>query len=309
MDVSLFYEFSMICKHNNLSEAAKELHMTQTTLSRHIAAIERELGGELFDRTKNPMELTEMGQMFLRESSLISNEYFRIQALAKEIRGRTPQTLALSCVQTPRIASLVKAVRDQTTVDGWPLCVKFARPTYQTTLECLRDATLDVAIEPMSEFIDICELEHQHLFFEEAVVVMEAAHELAGSKALGLSDLQAIHYTSLRSNLDHALRKHLQHLCVLAGDPAGVPKRLSLSPSASTFDDLFFEGLGGQAVLLPQSLAARYVNQPDSGLVAVPAAGDETRYDFHAFWLKGAKPATLRLVEMLEQAERGSQST
>ena len=75
MDVELFEEFGMIAKHGNLSEAARELHVTQSALSRHLSTLEKRFGVELFDRATSPMRLTPEGEAFLHWSSVISNSY------------------------------------------------------------------------------------------------------------------------------------------------------------------------------------------------------------------------------------------
>lgn len=44
--------FAVVAKHRNITHAAAELHITQQTLSAHIAAIEKELGCKLLVRKK-----------------------------------------------------------------------------------------------------------------------------------------------------------------------------------------------------------------------------------------------------------------
>lgn len=58
-------EFIVLAKHLNFVRAAEDLHISQPTLTRHIACLERELGFKLFNR--NPMALTKAGESF-RES-------------------------------------------------------------------------------------------------------------------------------------------------------------------------------------------------------------------------------------------------
>lgn len=58
-------EFIVLAKHLNFVRAAEELHISQPTLTRHIACLERELGFKLLNR--NPMALTKAGENF-RES-------------------------------------------------------------------------------------------------------------------------------------------------------------------------------------------------------------------------------------------------
>ena len=58
--------FLVVAREQNMTEAANVLHVTQPTLSRQIAELERELGVELFERTNRSCVLTGDG-MRLRQ--------------------------------------------------------------------------------------------------------------------------------------------------------------------------------------------------------------------------------------------------
>ena len=75
-----FSAFVVLSKHMNFSKAAVELGITQPTLSKRIAAMERDLGVRLVSRTR-PLELTVAGERFLEVAQ-------RIRGVAeKELRG------------------------------------------------------------------------------------------------------------------------------------------------------------------------------------------------------------------------------
>lgn len=58
----------------NISKAAKDLHITQQTLSAHITSIEKELDCQLLQRS-NPLELTYAGEIFLEHARNIYDGY------------------------------------------------------------------------------------------------------------------------------------------------------------------------------------------------------------------------------------------
>ena len=60
MDIEVLQNFLTITREENISRAAKVLHITQPTLSRQMAALEEELGMQLFVRGKK-LELTDAG--------------------------------------------------------------------------------------------------------------------------------------------------------------------------------------------------------------------------------------------------------
>lgn len=64
MNFSSMDYFVMAAQEKNFTHAAERLHITQQTLSTHIANLEKELGSRLFVRS-TPLELTYAGQVFL----------------------------------------------------------------------------------------------------------------------------------------------------------------------------------------------------------------------------------------------------
>ena len=65
MDIRVLRYYLAICREGNMSRAAQVLHVTQPTLSRQIADLERELGCELLIRGSRAVTPTEKG-LYLR---------------------------------------------------------------------------------------------------------------------------------------------------------------------------------------------------------------------------------------------------
>ena len=71
MDTRVIKYFLTVAHTNNITKAAKQLHVTQPTLSRQIMDLESELGVTLFDRQQRRMELTQAGVLFQRRATTI----------------------------------------------------------------------------------------------------------------------------------------------------------------------------------------------------------------------------------------------
>lgn len=67
MNLSSFEYFVVLSRERSFTRAARQLHITQQTLSTHIALLEEELGCQLVVR-RVPLELTYAGGVFLRYS-------------------------------------------------------------------------------------------------------------------------------------------------------------------------------------------------------------------------------------------------
>ncbi|WP_158539646.1 LysR family transcriptional regulator [Gordonibacter sp. 28C] len=76
MNIDLMNEFIEFSKSLNVSAAAKSLFVSQSTLSKHLKALEEEVGAQLIDRSPaSGLRLTEAGKVFLDACSLISHSY------------------------------------------------------------------------------------------------------------------------------------------------------------------------------------------------------------------------------------------
>ena len=61
--------FMAVCKHNNITKAAAELHITQPSISNAIRDLEEEFGVALFSRQSKGLTLTEEGRYFMEKAS------------------------------------------------------------------------------------------------------------------------------------------------------------------------------------------------------------------------------------------------
>ncbi|MDO4284388.1 MAG: LysR family transcriptional regulator [Eubacteriales bacterium] len=65
MEIDYCNEFLVLSELKNLSDAAEELSVSESSLSRHIKALEDELGCSLFDRTSRSLKISRYGRLFL----------------------------------------------------------------------------------------------------------------------------------------------------------------------------------------------------------------------------------------------------
>lgn len=81
MTTERLYEFLVLSKLRNYSQAARELFISQSILTRHIQEMEKELNTQLFQRTTHGVTPTESGHLFA----------VRTEALLKECAKATHQ--------------------------------------------------------------------------------------------------------------------------------------------------------------------------------------------------------------------------
>lgn len=103
MDIQILREFIEFARHLNFSAAARILHMSQSSLSKHIAELEREVGFTLVNR-EIPTSLTPAGRMFLSSIEDVLFTYDRVIEKCKVISRDKAMTVV---VQDPMIDATI----------------------------------------------------------------------------------------------------------------------------------------------------------------------------------------------------------
>lgn len=73
-----------VSRLQHFGDAAKACHISQPTLSMQIHKAEEELGVQLFDREKKPIEVTPKGLAIIEQAKVILYEHERLQLISKE---------------------------------------------------------------------------------------------------------------------------------------------------------------------------------------------------------------------------------
>jgi LysR family transcriptional regulator, transcription activator of glutamate synthase operon len=102
MEIDYIREFAVIAKLGSFSIAAEELFISQSSLSKHIKALEKELGVQLFNRTSRKVSLSEAGKQILPYANQISD--IKDNMLCKIAEQINSQKMSISIVSIPVMA-------------------------------------------------------------------------------------------------------------------------------------------------------------------------------------------------------------
>ena len=73
--------------YRHFAEAAESCFVTQPTLSMQINKLEKELDVLIFDRSKHPVEPTDIGKQIIKQARVTIQEAQRIEELVKGSKG------------------------------------------------------------------------------------------------------------------------------------------------------------------------------------------------------------------------------
>ncbi len=98
MNLDYIYEFVQLAQVKNYSDVADSLFISQSSLSKHILALEKELGCKLFDRSTRRISLTEDGERFLTSAIPLANNYISFRSDWYQDEVRMKQTIRVGTI-------------------------------------------------------------------------------------------------------------------------------------------------------------------------------------------------------------------
>lgn len=102
--------FLSLAEHKNFTTTAKILYSSQPTISKQIAALEKELGFTLFFRSNRNVSLTPAGMVFLKTFTEMTDQYKNSLKRVQDIYTKRDNSLLLGCVQGMEISSLLNKI-------------------------------------------------------------------------------------------------------------------------------------------------------------------------------------------------------
>lgn len=110
IETRLLRYFLTVAKEQNITNAAKTLHITQPTLSRQMAMLEEEIGAKLFVRGNRTLSLTNEGILLRRRAEEILE---LVQKTEEELLTREEQiegTISIGCGELASVKLLCKMI-------------------------------------------------------------------------------------------------------------------------------------------------------------------------------------------------------
>ncbi len=232
-----------VAEHKNFTLAAEKCFVTQPTLSMQIQKIEDELGILIFDRTKKPIQLTDIGQKIVNQAKNIVNESERIKDIVDQEKGFIGGEFRLGII--PTIMPTLLPMFLNNFIKKYPK-IKLIIEELNTDeiITRLKNGHLDAAIAatPLEEE----KLKEIVLYFEPFVAYIPENHHIAQKQEIIIDDLNIDEILLLQDG--HCFRDGILNLC--KNDTKSDNGHFQIeSGSFETLIKLADEGLG--TTLLP----------------------------------------------------------
>jgi DNA-binding transcriptional LysR family regulator len=181
LDLSLVRGFAVIAGHRHFGRAAAELHLTQSSLSRQIVRLERQIGARLLDRTPQGTRLTEAGEAFLPLAADLLRAAAHAAAHARAVARPSRITVGYTgnLIVTPAVRDLRRRHPDAE--------VRTQHLAWDDARAALLEHRVDVAVVRLP--LRAAGLHVTILYDEPRVLLLPSDHRLAGKESVTLDDI------------------------------------------------------------------------------------------------------------------------
>lgn len=290
MNLDLLRAFFAIAEFGSLSRAAEQLHVSQSTLTRQMQALETEIGGQLLERGHRGVALTAAGHVLL--------EGMRPVVAKADVAISEARQLARGQTTSLRIGYLMSAAGDYLN----PALAALRRSRPQTKVQlvdlspgdqiaALRRGELDVAVLGNINAAISREFFVRRIATLPVIVALPEPHPLAGQDEIALADLRREVFLGARPDAIPGYNAWVIQLCrrakfrpKLVGDSDGLTHALSMIVAEN-------------AIMLLSSLVSRF---KVPGVAFRPLARPAVKWDLQVAWQRGKIAEPVRdLVHLL----------
>lgn len=297
-DLRRIRAFHAVARRGSFSAAARELGYTQSVVSHHVAALERELGLTLVNRGTRPVSVTDAGARLLRHTEAALGHITAAEDELRAIAGLEGGTLRIGAFLSAA-NSFVPAALAHFEAAHPDVEVRLEQLEEPEALHRLRSGDLDLAVvyrvrEPSGNGHERHDEGFDEVYFGDDPyrVVLPPTHPLGRRRALRLAELAAERFIAPPAEgFLLTYRTMLQRLCADAGFE---PDIAHLVNDVTVARALVAAGLG--IAVLPELALP-----PPHHDIAVRAVRDIQPFrTLHATWLRGRKvPAVAHMIRCL----------
>ncbi len=203
--------------HRHFSKAADHCFVSQPTLSVQLQKLEDELGVQLFDRSRTPVEPTELGKQIIQQARLVLREAAKITEMADMVGSEVKGVLNIGIIPTlaPYVVPLVMPVF----MVRYPLVrLTFHELLTAQVIDGLKNESIDAGLIATSE--PDKNMKSEHLFTEPFMAYLSAGHRLENKRLINANDLSLDDLWLLKEG--HCFRDQMLKVCNDGSQACGI---------------------------------------------------------------------------------------
>ena len=236
-DVQRLRAFALVLDLGSISAAARVLGYTQSAVSQQLAALEREVGATLVDRTQRPLGATRAGAALRPHVQRVLAALGGAEAAVEDLRGGLPR-LRLAAFPSALSSFVPGAVRDLRRTHP-QLAVQVLQVETREAVEHVRAGDADLAVVHHMPGVAVPEtagLQRRPLLRDHLYVVLPDGHRLARRDAVAVADLDEEPLILPRRDTPAGrFRAVIEHLCAQSGFAPRVLYELEDLPAVQAF--------------------------------------------------------------------------
>jgi LysR family transcriptional regulator, regulator of abg operon len=183
MKLNQLRDLVAIVQTGSLRSAARHLGVAQSGLTRSIRALEKECGGDLFERDAKGMKLTPIGDLFYQRASAAVSELRKGKEEIAQMRGTAHGSVTVGLSIMPHVGMLPFALRPF--YQRFPgVVLKIIEGLYPSMEPGLRNGTVDFYMGVAAQNMPSAGLVSEVLFENTRIVVGRKGHPLALARSL-----------------------------------------------------------------------------------------------------------------------------
>jgi LysR family transcriptional activator of glutamate synthase operon len=213
MELQKLNYFLAIVKYDKFTTAANELFISQSSLSKQILSLERELGVKLFNRNTRNIELTPIGEQLVPCAQRIVSESEKISLLINEFKKVQKERILIGAIPVLSyygITDIIAAYEKQ----YQNIKIEITETDTTSIFEMLNESKIDIGIVRTDESQHIC-FDVMPICDDELVLLVGRRHHLADRRIVSLEETAEDEF--LFFNTDSFLLKYFEKLFKHAG--------------------------------------------------------------------------------------------
>ncbi len=189
MNIELLRYYIKVAETLSFKEAAEKMFTSQSTLSRGIHALEKELGVKLFDRTTRKVQLSEAGLSLLDDARKLITDYDTLMLKVSGLSGNKAGIIRIGYFRNENAEYLARIV-ERMRIDYPAVTIEYMKAGLPTLSEGLENGFLDAVLVYHSCLASHDKQERFTLAHEYPQLIVFQEHRLAEKKYVEFRDLQ-----------------------------------------------------------------------------------------------------------------------